>query len=514
MNRLLTALLLTLVAATIGCGSDSDAGGNTGRGAQGGKGGGFPGGVEPAVSTAVPIQTTTVLRRAISQHLETNGVLEAENEVDIVARVSGPITALAVEESMEVRKGQLLARIDDREYRNQVAIATVSRDDARRAFERTKASWDEGLVSQETYDSALSRLESAEAQLEAKQILLDYTEVRAPFSGKVATRYIKLAQHVGIGTQLFRITDFKPLLCPIQVPEKDMPLLRVGQAGHLRVEAFPNEKFDAWVQRIRPTVEAATGTITVTLEVNGRDLLRPGMFASVFLETAVHEGAIVIPASALVLDSIGDTVFVREGDVAVRREVRLGFREAAEVEILEGLDEGDEVIVLGQDGLADGTPVMVLGEPDKTVLAQAAAGPALGLPAGDEPSPEMIEQIKQRMKERGLSDEQIEERLQRMREGGGRGPGGPRGGQGQQPGGAAAGQRGGVGQQPAGAGAGQRGGGPGGAGAEGGIPPFLVDMIRNADPEQLEQIKQRMRDRGRTDDEIEQILTEIRGEED
>ncbi len=430
------------------------------------------------------------MRRSISRHLETNGVLEAENEVEVVARVSGPIAEIAVEEGMAVREGQLLVRIDDREYANQVSIARVARDDARRAFERTQASWNEGLVSQEVHDSALARVESAEAQLEAKQILLDYTRVTAPFSGQVSARHIKLAQTVGVGTPLFRLTDFTPLLCPIQVPEKDLSRLRVGQPAHLRVEAFPDQEFAARVQRIRPTVEATTGTITVTLEVDGRAVLRPGMFASVFLQTDTHEDALVIPVKALVLDSIGDTVFVRAEDRAVRREVKLGFRQEDLVEVLDGLGEGEEVVVLGQDGLADGTPVKVLEEPGKVLVAQVMPGQG----GTGELSPEMIDQIKQRMKERGLSDQEIEERLQRMREGGGRGQGGAPGGDRQRPEGAAAGQ-------------------PGSTGAEGGLPPQLIEFIRNADAEQLETIKQRMRERGRTEQEIADILEQIRGTE-
>jgi membrane fusion protein (multidrug efflux system) len=484
MNRFPATLLLAGVVAAAGCGSNSDAGGEGPHTRPGAAHGGMPAAsAQPTASTAVPVQTTRVARRDISQHLETNGVLEAENEVDIVARVSGPIAAIEVEEGMEIRKDQLLVRIDDREYANQAAIAVVSRDDAQRALERTRASWNEGLVSQESYDSALSRLESAEAQLEAKQILLDYTQVRAPFSGKVAARYIKLAQHVGIGTPLFRISDFNPLLCPIQVPEKDLPKLHVGQPAHLRVEPFPDERFNARVQRIRPTVESATGTVTVTLEVGGRDLLRPGMFASVYLETDVHHNALVIPASALVLDSIGDTVFLRQGDSAVRREVRLGFREADSVEILEGVDENDEVIVLGQDGLADGTPVMVL-EPEKTMVARTEP---IGAPTGIELSPERIEQMRRRMKERGLSDEEIEQRLLQTREGGGPGVGG----------------------RP-GPGPGQPDGSSGPPG-QGELPPHMLEFIRNADAEQLEFIKQRMRDRGRTEQEIQQILEQIRG---
>jgi multidrug resistance efflux pump len=108
------------------------------------------------------------------------------------------------------------------------------------------------LVSQEAYDTALSKLSSAEAQLESAEIQLAYTEITAPFDALVVTRNIKLAQYVTPGTTLFRISDFTPLLCRVEVPEKDFPRIRVGQPAHIRVEAYPGDSFSAEVARMPP----------------------------------------------------------------------------------------------------------------------------------------------------------------------------------------------------------------------------------------------------------------------
>jgi membrane fusion protein (multidrug efflux system) len=429
----LSIVLLTLAA----CGGSGDSGGGEG-GRPGMRGGGAAPG---APAAAVPVRVQPVSRRAISQYLQTNGTLEAENEVDIVARTSGPVTEILTEEGQVVKAGQLLARIDEREPKNKAEIARVTRDEAQLAFDRAKTSWKDGLVSQEAYDSAASKLAAAQAQLESAEIQLAYTEIRAPFEALVVTRDIKLAQYVTPGTRLFRISDFTPLLCRVEVPEKDLPRVRVGQTAHLEVEAYPGERFPASVARLRPTVDPATGTFTVTLEVDGKGKLRPGLFASVYLETETREDVLVIPRDALVLDSLGDTVYVMANGVAERREVRLGVRDADSVEILEGLAEGEQLIVLGQEGLADGTPVMVLGD------APPAAPPAVA--AG--PSPE-----------------------------------------------------GGVGPRDAGA------RGPGEAGA--GIPPFMVQRIKDATPEELERIKERMKQFGMSDERINEVIKQVRGE--
>jgi membrane fusion protein (multidrug efflux system) len=472
MKQLTTALLIVLTLTACGGSSDTDHREGGRRTSMGGPtGGGAP-------SAAVPVQVEPVPRRSISQYLETNGTLEAENEVDIVARTTGPVTEINTEEGRMIRSGQLIARIDEREAHNQVAIATVARDEAQLSYDRTKSSWDEGLVSREAYDSALSQLSSTRAQLESAEIQLAYTEIKAPFDALVVTRNIKLAQYVTPGTTLFRISDFTPLLCRIEVPEKDFPRVRIGQPAHLRVEAYPGEKFSAEVTRLRPTVDAATGTFTTTLEVDGRGKLRPGMFASVYLQTDTHGDAIVIPRNALVLDSLGDTVYVKSADVAERREVRLGLRSEDLVEVLEGLAEGDSLIVIGQDGLADGTPVSVIGGelPARREAATESPGP----------SPEEVEMMRRRMKERGKSDEEIEIRLQQMREADGSS----------------------AGREPRGQG---RDRGPGmGQAAGGEIPPFMAQRIKEASREELEGIKQRMKQFGLSDERIEEIIKQVR----
>jgi membrane fusion protein (multidrug efflux system) len=369
------------LALTAGCGGAGDEGGSGGSGARNG-GGGAPGGGpwgSDQETAAVPVEVAAVTRQSVASYIQTNGTLEAENDVEIVARTQGPIVELLTEEGRRVQKGQVMARVDPKEARAQVKIAEVALREAERIYERAKETFEEQLISQAEYDAALTAKEAAEATLFDRQVQLDYTEVRAPFSAVVANRIVKLGDNVTVGEVLFRISDFDPLLCKIQVPEKELPRLRKGQPAYLTVEAWPEERFEAEVLRLSPVVDAATGTIRVTLKVDGRDRLRPGMFASVFLETDRHENALTIPKSALSLESLGDTVYVIHDDVAARRPVELGYEEADIVEVASGLQENDRVIVVGQDGLSDGTPIRILegpGAEEAVPLRQAGGEPA------------------------------------------------------------------------------------------------------------------------------------------
>jgi membrane fusion protein (multidrug efflux system) len=424
---LIPIFLLAAMVAAGGCGGDAgEGGGERGRGGPRGPGGGPPwGGGDRGGSTAVPVEVAKVERRTISSFLETNGTLEAENEVDLVARVASPIVELLAEEGMAVRQGQVLARLDEAELRVQLEISRVMLHEATLIYDRAKKLFQDDLISDEEFEQAKSSWESATAQLEANEIQLGYTSITAPFDGLIVERYVDFAEQVSVNTPLFRISDFDPLLCPIRVPERELSKLRIGQPAHLLLEPWPDHEFQARVLRISPVVDAATGTIKVTLDVRSEGKLRPGMFARVFLETATREDALVIPKASLSLESIGDTVYVADAGVASRREVSLGFREGDFVEVTEGVAKGESVVVVGHDGLSDGTPIEVLGAEElaSKIEATASAGPPPERRGGGPPhgpggrpdfssmTPEQLERAKEFMRARGMTDEQIEARI-------------------------------------------------------------------------------------------------------
>ncbi len=432
-------------------GGEPSGGGSPGGGSgRPGGAGGFPGFGDGQSDRGVPVEVASVARRPIASFLETHGTLDAENDVDIVARTAGPIVELAAEEGMAVKQGQILARIDDREMRAQLEVSKVQLRETELAYQRAKKLQAGELVSQETLDQALANYQSAQGDFERLRVQLLYTEIVAPFDGLIVERYVRFAEHLAQGARLFRLSDFDPLLCPIQVPERELPRLRVGQTARLEVEAWGDTAFEARVLRISPVVNAATGTVKVTLEVRGQGKLRPGMFASVFLEMERRPDALVIPKAALALDSLGDTVFVAEGEVAVRRSLTLGFQNDNLLEVREGLAAGESVIVVGQDGLSEGTPIEILrtvdiaGERVAEAGEASAPGPTAGAgnrrdgegrggrPGGgfrdvDLDDPQQVERIRGFMRQRGLSDAEIEDRLKRMRQRRGGGPA-PQGG--------------------------------------------------------------------------------------
>lgn len=421
-RHLLQTLLLVGMGVAMGCGSSAEDGAAPSRGGPGGgPPGGFPGG--QTAGTAVPVEVVEILPGEISAFIETNGTLEAEREVDIVSRTGGPLVALNTEEGTQVTEGALLAQIDEAESRAQVEIAQVALTQAEVAYNRARASLENAVVSQEVFDSAQSAFESAQAQLAGNEIQLGYTRVEAPFDGLIIERAVKFGETVTAGQRLFRISDFDPLLCTIGVPERDLTRLSLGQPAIIEVEAFPAERFEGRVLRISPVVDAATGTIRVTLAVDRQGRLSPGMFASVRLVTDVRPDALIMPKRALSLESLADSVFVVEDGVAYRRNITLGYEEDDRVEVTSGLQANDRVIVVGQDGLTDATPVQILVGPgaEEPTSRRADTGAS---PGGSGMTEERRAAMRERMRERGMTDEQIEQRLAAMGGGGPPGRGG------------------------------------------------------------------------------------------
>ena len=311
-------------------------------------------------SAAIPVEIAIVKRDTISNYLLANTTLEPERSVNVVAKVSGVVVELRAEEGDQVKAGQLLARIDDSELAVNVKQAKARLDNAKSAFERAREMFQKNLTSREAYEQAKLELETAQAQYESAQLQWQYSRIRAPIDGVVTARNIDLGDMVSVNTVVFSLADFNPLLARVHVPEKDITQVHVGQPAKITVESAPGRTFTGRVQMISPVVDPTTGTVKVTIEIRKREgILRPGMFASVYLVTETHPNALVIPKKALVLESERDMVFTFKNGRAHEVPLKLGFSDAQNVEVLAGLAEGDTVITVGQEGLREGTPVRV-----------------------------------------------------------------------------------------------------------------------------------------------------------
>ena len=407
MKKVLTAVISLMFLGGACSSGETAADGGEGRAMRPGAG------FQRPQETALSVRAHRVSRRPVSTYVVANTTLEAVRHVTVYSRLNTLVSELLVEEGDAVREGRTLARLDDREIRNEFEQARIAVEQARltlrqaevkaqlsnHGYERAVSLFEQKLTSREefdqaallnqtdslAFDNARQQLEGAESRLEAARIQLAYTTVESPITGVVTDRKVDVGSRVNVGEALFDIQEFPPLWARIFVPERALPELTVGQPARLRVETYPDRSFEGRIRMISPTVDVASGTIRVTIELSQHgSLLRPGMFGTVRIATQTRADAVVVPRRALLRERDQTFVFViREDNTVAKREVVTGFSEEDLVEILEGVLDGDAVVTVGVETLNDGYPVMVQSWTDGSGAAVAAAAPA----AAPQPTP-------------------------------------------------------------------------------------------------------------------------------
>jgi membrane fusion protein (multidrug efflux system) len=316
----------------------------------------------------VPVEVAAVSEGTVSAYISSTANLVAENEVKVLSEVEGRVLTLRVEEGDWVKNGQVLATLvrDD----EQIAFkkAQLQETNARAAFDRAKELVDRELISREDFDKLTIDYEIAGQELAEAEWALKKTTIVAPFSGRVTARMTQLGQHVRPGDELFQVTDFDPLIARIYLPERDVLGLEEGRTVQIRLDAADQVFFAGRIRQISPVVDTSTGTVKVTVEATEPPKqVRPGSFVSVNIVRESHPEALLLPREAVLRELQKAHVFVAEDDVAEKRSVTLGLEEGDLIEVISGVEAGDQVIVAGQGGLKDGSAVKIL-------IADANAG--------------------------------------------------------------------------------------------------------------------------------------------
>jgi membrane fusion protein (multidrug efflux system) len=325
-----------------------------------GGGGGFP---------ALPVEVAAARQDTVVDAILATGEVEAIQSADLRPDVEGRIVELPMREGAEVGHGDALIRIDDQELKAQVARAEADRDLAEQALTRTKQLLDQNAASASDLERAEATARSNRASLDLLKLRLERTTVRAPFAGVLGQRFVSLGDYVTTSDKLVTIQTVDPERVSFTVPERYAGVVHRGQKVTFRVAAIPGEEFVGTVDFVSPAVQLPARTLLVkALVPNGARHLQTGMFAEARLATAVRPRAVVVPEESIVALQGSYFVWVVQGDKVARRAVSLGVRSPGEVEISNGVDAGDQVVVGGLELLQDGAPVKAtLVEREKVV---------------------------------------------------------------------------------------------------------------------------------------------------
>ena len=326
----------------------------------------------PADSQQLIVAVATVHQKDLIRTAQTQGALFPKEKAVLAAEVSGALAQVFSDMGDQVKAGQVLARIDQREYQLRLDSAQASLEqvqarlaNAQANFRRMKELNQEHLIAAQQYDQSSAEMRVAQADTDAaeKQLgiarkKLSDTDIRAPFAGSVQKRTVSLGEHVGEGMPLYELIATDPIKLRAPIPERFVPMAKVGLRIDLTVDARPDQVFHGTVSRIAPALDENSRTLLIEAEVPNADgMLKPGYFAHVTMDLG-HDRALFIPNAAVLRYAGVARVFVFKDGAVRSREITTGSIEGDQIEIISGLKQGERVVVSDVDRLADGTLVV------------------------------------------------------------------------------------------------------------------------------------------------------------
>jgi len=362
------------------------AGGPAGQSGRGGRGPSGPPTVEvSAVQTGRIVETR-----------ESVGTVRAYESITVTAKIAGVISEIGFEEGQKVKAGDMLVQLDAAERKAEIeqAIAEANRAVALRneiaikleraqALNRTGAGTTaqvEDLTAQAK--SLEGSIASAQAQRKAAEARLEDLTIRAPFAGRVGTRAVSLGAYISPGTRITSLDDLSRIRLDFAVPENLLGRLKPGQTVNATSAAYRDRVFKGTVSTIDTRIDQTTRTVRLTAEFDNPDeALKPGMFLAVALEVTVKDDAIVVPEEAIVSEGLRQIVYPVKNGKVERRVIKLGQRQNGKAEVLEGLQAGETIVVLGVQRVRPG--LEVIARP----LGSAPPPPAEPAPAATREQP-------------------------------------------------------------------------------------------------------------------------------
>ena len=317
---------------------------------------GSPGGQGAPTVEAVPV-TAAPMQRTI----EAVGTLQSNESVIIRPEITGRVAEILFEEGQAVAADTVLVRLDDSTYRAQLAEAEAAAALSRTNFNRADDLFRKKTGSERALDEARARRDADAAAVALARASLDKTILKASFDGVLGLRLVSVGDYVTPGQDIVNLEDMSPLKVDFRIPEIFLTQIKTGQEIEIAVDALPGRLINGRVYAIDPRVDAAGRSMLIRATVDNEDgILRPGLFARVNLVVDSNLEALQVPEQALMPQGDKQFVYRVVDGKAVRTEIRTGMRRKGMVEIVEGLDAGETIIIAGQMKVQPDAPVTVV----------------------------------------------------------------------------------------------------------------------------------------------------------
>jgi membrane fusion protein (multidrug efflux system) len=291
--------------------------------------------------------------------IRSTGTLKPDEEVDLSFETSGKIVNINFEEGSRVRKGDLLAKINDRPLQAQLEKLLAQQKLSEAKEFRQRSLLDKDAISQESYDQIVTELATIQADINLVRARISETELRAPFDGQIGLRYVSEGSYTNSNTKIARLIKISPIKLEFAVNERYADEVKAGFPVTFVVEGT-DKAYDAIVYAVDPKIDLETRTITLrALYPNRKEELKPGRSAGVTLQLSKTDNAIAIPSEALVPEMEGEFVYLYKAGKAQTIKVQTGLRTESLIQITEGLKFGDTLLTTGILQLRQSLPIVL-----------------------------------------------------------------------------------------------------------------------------------------------------------
>lgn len=311
-------------------------------------------------SGATPVVSAKAEKQAFPIIVEALGTAVANESVNLTAQQAEIVKTVLFEDGDIVNAGQLLIELSDREEKARVNELSINIAEAKRQLNRIKGLAKQSAASEQLLDEQRARVDALEAQKDVADAQLSELEVRAPFAGRLGIRQVSIGSLVRPGDVISTLDDLSIVKIDFSISESHLASVANGQLIIAKSIAYPGQDFKGQITSIDSRIDPVTRAIQVRAQIPNRDLkLRPGMLLQINVEKRV-ENALVIPESALIPEGESQFVFVIDSESKARKtKVQIGQRKPGWIQILGGIEAGQDVIVEGTLKVRDGAVVRV-----------------------------------------------------------------------------------------------------------------------------------------------------------
>jgi len=302
------------------------------------------------------VKTLLVEPQASERRIETTGNIMADEEVVLYPETQGRIVKINFAEGAQVKKGELLLKINDSDLQAQLKKATATKKLKEDTEKRNKTLLEKGAISNELYDIASTELSSINADIDLLKEQIRKTEIRAPFNGVIGLRNISEGSYVTPTTRIAALQNINQIKVEFSVPEKYANTIQKGSMVLFTTEG--KKQLQAKIYAIEPKIDDVTRNVIMrAICANPKQEILPGSFAKVSIVASTNTNAYLLPTQAIVPILKGQKVYVAQGDSVIERKVKTGVRKDDVIEVTEGLKAGDEVVVEGVMYLRNGAKI-------------------------------------------------------------------------------------------------------------------------------------------------------------